>query len=692
MYKIGIDVGGTFTDIVLQDEIGKLIHGKVPSRPGNEAEAVIAALALIAEKAGLDLSGLLQATDVINFGTTVATNAMLQNRGVRTAMLTTRGFRDVLELRRGYKEVLFDIKLQAPVPIVAREWRIPITERIGPYGEVQEIISNSEVEAAAKRISKEKIESVAICFLNSQINSNHERQAASILEAICPDVDIHLSSSVLPKIREYERFSTTVVNAYLSPLLRHYLDRLMSELRRHGFDNQLLVMQSNGGTAAPEHAGKLACAALLSGPAGGVAAAARIGLACGAPNVIGVDMGGTSYDVSLIRGGAPETRTESWFNRNFVGIPMLGIHTIGAGGGSIAWVDDGGALRVGPQSAGARPGPACYGWGGTDPTATDVFVHLGYLNPKFFLGGEMQLQTELASDAIRTKIAHKFGMNVTEAAFSIFRILNNHLSNGIRYVSVAEGHDPREFALMSFGGAGSLTACLQARDLGIRRVLVPKMASVFCAFGELLADLRVSQIHSQSGRFETIPTGRIERELSTLADEARSILAKLPDVKEIAIERTAELRYAGQVHELATHMPNSDDFGEDLRQTAVAFHKLHKQRYAFEMPDKPLEIIAIRQDVVGRRHWELPQHQEVDFPDASAAIKGWREVCFPDVEGFQWLNTPIYDGAKIQPGHVIQGPAVIEEVDTTIALQPKDVMTLNRFQVYEIDIEGDINE
>jgi N-methylhydantoinase A len=686
MLKVGIDVGGTFTDIVVQDEEGRLEQGKVPSVPGNESQAVIAALSLMAERARRPLPDFLGDVAVINFGTTVATNAMLQHRGVPTAMLTTKGFRDILELRRGFKEVLFDIRLQPPQPVVPRRWRLAAAERIGPDGDVIEPLDDADVREAARQIREGGIKAVAVCFLNSYVNPAHERRAAEILAAECPDLDIHLSSDVLPKVREFERFSTAAVNAFLSPLLRHYLDRLVEELRRNGFRNQLLVMQSNGGTAAPEQAGRLGCAALLSGPAGGVAAAVRIGEVCGARNVIGVDMGGTSYDVSLVRDASAETRTDSWFSRHFVGLPMLAIHTIGAGGGSIAWVDGGGALRVGPQSAGAKPGPACYGLGGTDATVTDAFLYLGYLNPDFFLGGRMKIEPALSAEAIRRSVAEPFGMSLDEAAFSVFRIINNNLSNGIRYVSVAEGHDPRDFALMSFGGAGSVTVGLQARDLGIGRVLVPRTASVFCALGELLADLRVSQIHATSGRMDAVDAAALARSLDALAEGPRRELETVSGVERIRLERHAEMRYAGQVHELPTPLAENSDFRAAMAETVRAFHALHKQRYAFDMPNKPVEMLSVRQDVIGSRQWEVPRHDVVTDPDASAAIKARRKVCFPDGQGFAWRETPIYDGALLRPGHRIVGPAIIEEVDTTIAIQPGDRVLLNEYQVYDIAI------
>lgn len=686
MFKVGLDVGGTFTDIVVQLEDGSVMQGKVPSIPGDESRAVMNALSYMAGRVDHILPEFLKEVAVINFGTTVATNAMLQHRGVPTAMLTTRGFRDMLDIRRGYKEVLFDIRFKAPQPIVRRRWRLPITERINVEGEIACELSEIDVRAAAERIQQGNIRSVAICFLNSYVNPVNERRAAALISELCPEVDVHLSSDVLPKVREFERFSTTVVNAFLSPLLKDYIERLMTELRSNGFGGELLVMQSNGGTISPDEAGKMACGALLSGPAGGVGAAVRIGAVCNAPNIIGVDMGGTSYDVSLIRDLRPETRTDSWFNRHFVGLPILNIHTIGAGGGSLAWIDSGGALRVGPQSAGARPGPACYGQGGNEPATTDTFLHLGYVNPKFFLGGRMEVFPELASDAIATKVAEPLGMSLDEAAFSIFRIINNNLSNGIRYISVAEGHDPRDFTLMSFGGAGSITIGIQARDLGVKRVLIPRTASVFCAFGELLSDLRVSQIQSVQGAATALDMEELALSMKEAAEPVHAKLRSIPGVTEVRIERHAELRYAGQVHELATLMPE-ELTSEGMLDTIETFHALHKSRYAFEARQKPVEILAIRQDILGARQWEMQKFSTLGDSDASAAIKDTRKVCFPQGDGFKWIDTPIYDGERLCPGHKLVGPAIIEEVDTTISVQPGDTVILNEFQVFDMTVD-----
>lgn len=691
MLKLGIDVGGTFTDIVLQREDSSLLHGKAPSTPGDESKGVVEAIGLIARKSGLEPEDLLARVDVINFGTTVATNAMLQQRGVTVGMLTTRGFRDIVELRRGWKERMFDLTLPPPPTIVPRRWRLGVSERIGADGTVVVPLDEDEVRGHAVRLREAGVESIAVCFLFSFVNPVHERRAREIAAEHHPAADIFLSSEVLPKIREYERFSTTAVNAYLSPHLKRYLDRLMAELRSLGYGGRLYVMRSNGGTVAPELAGEFGCAALLSGPAAGVVAATRLGEHSGVRNIIGVDMGGTSYDVSLIRNGVPETSAGSWFSRHYVGLPMLDIHTIGAGGGSLAWIDDGGALKVGPESAGARPGPACYAIGGTRPTVTDAFLCLGYLDPGYFLGGAMRLDPDRARAAVDDHVGAPLGMETDEAAFSILRVVNNDMANAIRYVSVSRGIDPRDFVLMSFGGASSVTVSSQARDLGIRRVLVPRAASVLCALGELWADFRVSQIHAMRETAERVDLAAVSETLETLAVPHATAFADLPGVTEVRTERSAELHYLGQTHEIKTPIASGGSAisASDWQAALKRFHALHLDLYAFQLPEKPIEVLSFVQDVVGVRPASVPRIEIPAATPGTPPAKASRPVCFSDGPRPVWRDTPIYDGARIRPGHRLRGPAVVEEIDTTVVLQPGDVLTLNDFDVYEIAVGSD---
>ncbi|MBI4277671.1 MAG: hydantoinase/oxoprolinase family protein [Armatimonadetes bacterium] len=704
-FRVSIDVGGTFTDFVVTGspapaESGLTCslaasggsaqpfhYGKTPSTPGRESVAVMDAVRLMAAHHGLAPREFLARTEVIHLGTTVVTNAMLEHKGVPTGMLTTRGFRDVIELRRGYKESLFDIRLPPPRPIVRRRYRIGITERIDYQGHVVTPLADDEIARAVDRLRAEGIVSYAVCFLQSHVNPTHERRAGEIIAARHPAAFVTLSSDVLTQIREFERFSTTLVNAFLSPVLGRYVEGLIGELRAQGFPGRLLVMQSHGGMVLPEVAGRFGAGALLSGPAGGVVAAAAVGEACGHRDVIGVDMGGTSYDVSLIRGATPQVRTDAWVARYRIGLPMLDIHTIGAGGGSIAWIDGGGALRVGPQSAGANPGPACYGREGREPTVTDANLVLGYLNPEYFLGGRIPLYRQPAEEAVTRRIAEPLGLSLFDAALGISRIVNNNMSNGMRYVSVARGHDPRDLALMAFGGAAAIHAPVQARDLGIRTILVPKTAAVFCALGELLADLKVSRQAPYARPVEAADPEAMTAIFRRMVEEDAASVGG-SDVLRIEPRTFADLRYVGQVHELTVPIPNRGGTvtAEDWAAAIAAFHDLHERIYTFQMPERPVEVLTLRQDLVGvRAKMLLPPAG--DGGDARSAVKGRRPAAFPGEDGrHRFVDVPVYAGERIAPDLRVEGPAVIEEPHTTLVLYPGDAASLNAHGVYVIAV------
>jgi N-methylhydantoinase A len=686
MYRIGIDVGGTFTDYVGFRGADEAVSGKTPSTPGRESVAVMNALGRMAERFGAGVDELLAETEVINFGTTVATNAMLEHKGAAVGMITTKGFRDVIDLRRGYKESLTDIRLPAPPPIVRRRHRIGVSERIGADGTVLVPLAEDEVTAAIRRLSGDGIHSFAVCLLQGHANPVHERRCAELIAEHDPAAHVSLSTAVMNEIGEFERFSTTLINAYLSPVLRDYMERLLEELRAHGFAGQLLVMQSNGGTGTASEMGRFGAGALLSGPAGGVVAASELGRSAGFPNVIGVDMGGTSYDLSLVRGGRPQLRTDAWAARYRIGLSILDIHTIGAGGGSIAWIDSGGALRVGPQSAGATPGPACYARGGELPTVTDVNVVLGYLSPDSLLGGELTLHRELAERAIERHVAEPLGIGLIDAAVGIARIVNSNMSNGIRYVSVARGHDPRDFALLAFGGAAATHAPVQARDLGIRTILVPRAAGVLSAYGALLSDLKVSSSAPHLLPAGDVDVDQLERIFGRMRADHEH-LVRAGDVRSVEQRRFADLRYAGQVHELTIPIPSG--LGgityEDWEATIAGFHDAHEQLYTFKMTHKPVEVITLRQDLVGLRGKVAWRYDHSIDGAGPPTPKGHRETWLPDAAGaYTPHNTPVYDGTRLRPTQEVIGPAVIEEESTTIVLHAGDGATLDPGGIYRI--------
>jgi N-methylhydantoinase A len=687
-YRIGIDVGGTFTDFVGVRDGNAMVSGKTPSRPGQENLAVLEALRQLASGFQVELPELLDETQIINFGTTVATNAMLEHTGARVGMLTTDGFRDIIELRRGYKESLTDIRLAAPRPIVRRRHRIGIAERIGPDGRILVPLDDAAVGAAVARLRADGVESYAVCFLQAHANPAHERRAAEIIAEHHPEAHVSLSTEVANQIGEFERFSTTLVNAFLSPLVGDYMMLLLDDLRAAGYRRRLLVMQSNGGSADGSEMGRLGAGALLSGPAGGVVAAADVGRALGHSNIIGVDMGGTSYDVSLILGGEPQTRTDAWAARYRIVLPTLDIHTIGAGGGSLAWVDDGGALRVGPQSAGADPGPACYGRGGTRPTVTDADVVLGYLGSENFVGGEMLLDRAAAEAAIHEHVARPLGIDVIEAAVGIARIVDNNMSNGIRYVSVARGHDPRDFALVAFGGAAATHAPVQARDLGISTILVPRAAGVLSAFGALLSDIK----SSASAPFYRVAAeadiAEAESLLAELADRQRG-LVQTDDV--LAVERrvAADFRYVGQVHELTIPVAAEPTITPEAWERAVEdFHTTHEQLYTFRLDHKPVEVITLRQDLIGVRR-KLAWDGLSGVESVPGRRLGQRQVWLPVDGRYRPVLAAVHLGSEVQPGADISGPAIIAEANTTIVLHVGDVARLHPAGTYVIEVAAD---
>ena len=684
-YITGIDVGGTFTDFVVLDPSEKLFHGKVPSTPRDESEGVLAAIQDISKREQKKVRDLLSETDLIILGTTAVTNTMLEFKGSNTGMITTKGFRDVIELRGNYKESLFDLRLPPPYPIVSRRKRLGVPERIDYTGKVVASLDEDELRLAVRTLRGMGVESIAVCFLFPYVNPSHELRAREIICEEYPEATVSLSHEILPQVREFERFSTTIVNAYVSPHLKKYLMHLSRRLNDNGFSGELFVMQSNGGMMHVDFAAERGVEAALSGPSGGVVAAAYLGKLTDFSDLITMDMGGTSYDVCVIKAGRPELSSNYWLSRYRIGLPMIDIHTIGAGGGSVAWVDKGGGLRVGPQSAGADPGPACYGLGGRDPTVTDADVVLGYIDPNYFLGGRVKLDVELAKKAIEEKIAKPLGLSLMDASSGIFRIVNNNMNNAIRYVSVMRGRDPRDFALMAFGGAGPVHAGAQVRDLKIKTVLVPKTAPMFSALGAVLSDFKISRVQSLHMRSTDPKMEPLNDLFQRMYDEALTCLgAGRKDVVRIDVHRFMDLRYIRQVHEVTIEIPdgNRELTSEDLQRIISIFHDRHETLYAFKRPNFPVEIINLRLDLIGvRRPIELERIPS-DGSAAGTALKGKRAAFFEELK--EYVETPIYDGSRMRPGHVITGPAIVEEPETTIVVCPGQALELDPCQAYII--------
>jgi len=666
-WVLGVDVGGTFTDLVATADHGKLISAKTPTTP-DQSDGVINGIKKIAGLLEMSFESFLNHCSLIVHGTTVATNTLLEYNGAKVGLLTTEGFRDEIEFRRAYKESVFNVRLKAPHQIVPRRYRIGIPERLDKEGNVLTRLDEEAVRRAVRQFKEDGIEAIAVCFLFSFVNPEHENRVKDIIEEEAPDMFVSLSNEVLPQIREFERVSTTIVNAYVGPRLKAYLNHLQSQLTNQGFKGELFVMQSGGGVQNVEQTGKLAAGSLLSGPAGGVSAGSFIGERSGYENIITVDMGGTSYDVSVIENLQPTITTESWISRYRVALPMMDIHTIGSGGGSIAWIDSGGALRVGPKSAGSNPGPACYGRGGTEPTVTDVNVLLGYINPDNFLGGEMKLDRDLAEQAITKHIAEPLGVTPVEAALAISQIVNSDMSNAVQYVSSQRGYDPRNFALMAVGGAGAIHAGRQAEDLGINTVIVPSLAPVFSALGDVAANLKVTELKTRFEEISKLNLEAINKDFEEMEGLARQKLGGQDIPVHFETKRYIDMRYEGEVHEVTVPVRSRTKriTALNLEATVKDFHEMHERLYAHKDPDQTIEILNLRLDLIGVREKLNLRDEAFGEEDPIQAKVAERTVYFEKDP----VTIPVYDGAILTPGNLIAGPAIIEQWGTTIVVYP----------------------
>ncbi|MGI2294840.1 hydantoinase/oxoprolinase family protein [Paenibacillus sp. GXUN7292] len=666
-WRLGIDVGGTFTDLVALGDHGQLVSTKTPSTP-DPSEGVMNGIAKLAGQLGLSREQLLLQCPIIVHGTTVATNTLLQYSGAKTGLITTEGFRDEIEFRRAYKESVFSPRLQPPHPIVPRHLRLGVPERLDASGKVIRTLDEEAVRQAVRQLVAEGVEAVAVCFLFSFLNPAHELRVRELIAEEAPQLFVSLSSEVLPQIREFERVSTTVVNAYTGPALQRYLARLSRSLNEEGFVGELYVMQSNGGVQNIVQSGKLAAGCLLSGPAGGVTAAAYIGERVGYKDLIVVDMGGTSYDVSVVEDLQSPLTTESWISRYRVALPTMDIHTIGAGGGSIAWVDKGGLLQVGPRSAGSNPGPACYGRGGTEPTVTDANLLLGYLNPDHFLGGEMKLDRAAAEQAIAVHVAEPLGITPIEAALAISEIVNNNLSNAIRFVTTQRGYDPRKFALLAAGGAGAIHAGRQAEDLGIETIIVPKFAPVLCALGDVSANLKVTEMRTRFERADQLDLELVNARFDEMEQAAKEKLGGGKAVRQLESKRYVDMRYEGEVHEVTVPLRTRTKriTALNLEAAVSQFHELHERLFAHKDTAQHVEILNLRLDLLGLRERIALNEEPFAEEDPSEAYTGTRTVHFESAAE----QVAIYDGDRLKPGNMIVGPAIIEQWGTTIIIYP----------------------
>jgi len=664
MYRIGIDVGGTFTDLVAVDPSGRATLAKVASTPSDPSLGVMAGLSRLAEKIGCSQDRLFAETERIVHGTTVATNALLEHKGARLGLLTTEGHRDVIEMREGLKDERYNLRMAPPEQLVPRERRLGVRERMRADGRVATPLDKASLTRAIATLKREGVEAVAVCYLHAYREARHERATAKALAKALPDAYVSLSSEVFPQIKEFERVSTTVVNAYVGPALSRYLGRLAERLAEAGYRGPLLIIQSHGGVAPVAEAQRLAAGAVLSGPAGGVAGSRYAAKLLGAGNLIAFDMGGTSTDICLIVDGEPTLAVDRKVGGHRVALNSLDIVSLGAGGGSIGRVDAGGILHVGPASAGADPGPACYGKGGTLPTVTDANLVLGYLDPRRFLGGESTLDKPAAEAAIK-RLARALGVAPLAAAEGIHRVVNTNMAEGIRVVSVRRGVDPRGFALLSFGGAAGLHVTDVARQLDLARVIVPRVAAVLSAWGMLATDLRFEVARTHIGDAGGLDGGKTKRLFAAMADEATARLSA-SFAGPMRLQRSVDMRYGEQIFEINVPLDDMDwAVADPLPQIVERFHRCHEELYTYAMRDQEAVLLNARVVAVGVLP-DLPQEPRLSSAPGTAPSDE-RRIYLGD-----WLTVPVYDFDRLAPDQAIAGPAIVESAMTTVLLRPRD--------------------
>jgi N-methylhydantoinase A len=677
--RIAIDVGGTFTDAALiEGTTGRLFSAKAFTTPRDRSQGVIDAIHAVLATAGIAPG---EVGEVVH-GSTTGTNALIERTGAKTGLLVTAGFRDVLEIGRVMRpmEGVYDMSVDRPPPLVPRRLCLEAHERIGPRGEVLIALDDASVEQAAATFARQGVEAVAVCFLFSFLNPAHERRAGAILARHLPGAAISLSHAISPEYREYERASTTVMNSYLSPVMNAYLDRLKPRLDEVLGDAKLFIIQANGGATTVENARRRAVATVNSGPAGGVVAAAWYGRAHACNRIVSVDMGGTSFDIGLIEHGASQVTTEGSFQGLPVKLPIIDLHIIGAGGGSIAWIDGGGALNVGPRSAGAEPGPACYGRGGENATVTDANLVLGRLDPVLFHGGRTALDTAAARAAVG-RIAEELGFSLEEAALGIIKVVNANMVKGIATVTVQRGIDVREFALLSFGGAGGVHAIDLAEALEMAEVIIPPLPGVFSAIGLLAADVRHDFVHALGGVVSSAADpARLEQAFQDMETEATRVLATEGFAGDtIRLVRSADLKVVGQTYELRVPLPQAGPVtSTGLAALVDAFGRLYRERYAFFFEGEPIELVNLRLAAFGVNAPITLQPPPPSFAsppagregngtgDAAPARIGRRPIYFDKV-GF--LDADVLARDRLRPGMIVRGPAAVEE-PTSVTLVP----------------------
>ena len=684
-YRVGIDAGGTFTDFVALAEDHSLVVHKIPSDPTDPISVLLDGLTGLARKTGRDFPDFIRRCAVLVHGSTVALNTLIQRNGARTGLLVTAGHEDSLELRLGHKEDghRWDFRYPPATMIVPAHRRLGVTERIIASGKVHVPMDEAQLNEQVEKLAEMEVEAVAISCLWSVANDAHERKILEKVRQRLPDCFVSAAVDILPRVGEYTRTSTTAANAYVGPALDRYLSTMENALAEHGFIGKLYIMQSNGGVAAAEVVRRRPVAVLNSGPAGGPVAALWYGRQVGCENVISIDMGGTSFDVSLVRNGLPDIVDQADIARIRIGLPMVNVTSIGAGGGSIARLNQRHILEVGPESAEANPGPACYMRGGTQPTVTDALVIAGYFPDTGLLGGRMKIDRALAEQAIRDKIAAPAGLDVQRAAHGIIEVAAKNMVDGIRIASIERGYDPRDYLLVAGGGAGPAFAAVLARELGIKKVLIPFIAGALCAMGEATAKLRYDAIRACPARLSDLSVAIANRLFDVMEEEGRAALGVSADDR-VHVHRTAEMKYVDQIHYCDVPAPAGAIDAHKLTQLRENFHQRHEELYTYSEADNEPEIVSLRASVVIDTFISTTAGDKKTITGKAARSQYTREVIMPDTRELR--ATPVYHGRDMEPAATIPGPAIIEEETTTIFIPAGDVIQYNPNGFYLLEV------
>lgn len=674
MYRIGIDVGGTFTDVtLLNSETGRYYTYKLSSTLQDQSLAIANGTKETLELYGVPVSEI----EYFGHGTTVATNMIIERKGAKTALITTKGFRDLLEIGRQTRPSLYNIMEDKPETLVKRSLRKEISERVTAKGDILRDVDRDEVRAVLKELKEQGVESIAVCFLFSFLNSRNEKIVEECIKEVWPEAYYSVSSTILPEFREFERLSTTVINSYLGPRMKMYIHNLRQRIKEVGVTVEPYITQSNGGVMSISSTIQTPVQTALSGPSAGVMGAVYIAEAAGFKDIITYDMGGTSTDVSLVKDGIAEYTTKRKVCGLPSGVPMIDVHAVGAGGGSIAQIDNAGALKVGPESAGANPGPAAYGLGNENPVVTDANLVLGRINPHYVLGGRLKIDAELSKKAVKAKIADPMGIGTEEAALGIVKVVNSNMARAIRVITVEKGHNPSDFTLVAYGGAGPLHAVHLAQEMGIRTVLIPPAPGALCALGLLTADIKKSYVRTAIASYDEMTPEQINAVMSSLRDEGSAWLdsEKVPNERR-KFHGIAEMRYVGQNYELQVEIPTENITASDIEKMKQDFFVAHEKNYGYYNPNAPVQFVNFRCEATGIVKKPNLAELETTLDDPSKAEIGRRVVHFEESGA---VDCPVYDRAKFGRAERVNGPCIIEQMDSTTVVPPNTWFSIDKF-------------